>query len=733
MGRGFLLGILAICLALAAARPAAAALATDPREEPVLITADSLEYDQEKGIVRAKGNVEVSRRTEPFVEGVTPPVERVLLADNVIYYETKGLIEAQGHVALIEPTGEVIFADRVKITDDLKNGTISDMRARMTDNSRLAAVGGRREGGVRTEMRKGVYTPCEQCKEDPDAPPLWQVRADKVVHDQQTHDMEYFNAFLDVYGIPVFYTPYLSHPDPTVKQRSGILSPTYGNSSDLGYMVGVPYYWGIDRSEDLVIRPIFTSRQGPVFSTEYRNRLAHGELNFNGSITQGDFTNSSGEKTENVVRGHIFANGRFDMGDMWRGGFDLQRASDDTYLARYNFPAPNNVLTSRAFMEGFDHRNYADVNIYAFQGLRPTDDADTTPLVAPLMNYNYYGMPLSHGSYITFDSSILSLTRIEGENSHRLSLLGQWHLPYTGDNGNVFEVTASTQADLYYASNVPDPDVQPGSSFNGVTGRVFPQLKFLWRYPLARAYKTQRQLIEPVAALIVGPNGSNPNSIPNEDSFSVEFDDSNLFAFNRFPGVDRVDSGQRVDYGVNTGIYGRRGGSITGFFGGSYRFNDESPFLVGSGLEDQRSDFVGRVQITPRPEMNVLYRFRLDKDTLRPRSNEVSVGLGPPELRFSGQYVKLDAESADGGFDRREEFVGRVRAELNDYWRIVGTTRQDFANGVNLSYRFGLTYEDECFIMDASYLHKAYVNREIEPSDTFLVRFVFKRLGEIKT
>lgn len=732
MGRILAIAAAVLCLGLTLGRPATAALAPQPQEDPVLITADSLEYDQQKGIVKASGNVEVSRRTQAGIEGLTPPAERVLLADTVIYYENKGLIDARGHVALIEPTGEVVFADAVKITDDLKYGTIKDLRARMSDNSRLAAVGARREAGIRTEMRKGVYTPCEQCKEDPDSEPLWQVRAHKIVHDQQTHDMEYYDAFLDVYGIPIFYTPYLSHPDPTVKQRSGLLPPTYGRSSDLGFLVGIPYYWAIDESEDLVLRPIITQNQGPVFSTEYRNRLAHGEMNFSGSITEADFTNSSGETKENVVRGHIFSESRFDMGDMWRGGFDIARASDDTYLSRYNFPAPN-VLTSRGFMEGFDQRNYADINIYAFQGLRPTDDADTTPLVAPLMNYNYFGMPLGHGSYITFDSSIMSLTRYEGVDSHRLSLLGGWHLPFTGDNGDIFEISAMTQGDFYYVSNVPDPDLMPGSTFNGVTGRVFPQVKFLWRYPLVRAYKSQRQLIEPVAAIIAGPNGSNPDSIPNEDSASVEFDDTNLFALNRFPGVDQVDSGQRIDYGLNTGIYGANGGSITAFLGESYRFDEESPFLFGTGLEDQLSDFVGRIRIVPRRNLDILYRFRFDKDSLRPRRNEVAMAVGPPAFNFSANYVRLDAESANGGFDRREELFARARARLTDYWRLIGTTRQDLANGINLQYRFGLTYEDECFIMDGSFIHKAFRDREIQPSDTFLVRFVFKRLGEIKT
>ena len=300
-------------LAIILAVPAKAALTTKaPDEEPVLITAERLEYDQQKGIVTATGNVEVTRQTPSPFSSITAPVVRTLLADKVVYDENKHIIDATGHVALIEPTGEVVFADAIKVSDDLNYGTIRDLRARMSDNSRLAANGARREAGVKTEMVKGVFTPCEACKTDPNAPPLWQIRADKVVHDQRTHDLEYYDAFLDVYGIPIFYTPYLSHPDPTVKQRSGLLAPTYGNSSDLGIFVGLPYYWGIDQSEDVVFRPIFTQNQGPVFSGEYRKRFEHGKLSFSSSITEGDFTNSSGIVKDNVVRGHVFSEGRFD-------------------------------------------------------------------------------------------------------------------------------------------------------------------------------------------------------------------------------------------------------------------------------------------------------------------------------------------------------------------------------------------------------------------------------------
>ncbi len=729
MRRAFAIAFVALGLTLASH-----AFGAGPgQDQPVLVTADRMDYDRDKGIVTATGHVEISQHIPSTAkESDFVREERVLRADSVSFNENTNVITAKGHVVLMEPSGEVVFADYAELTSDMANGVIHDLRLRMIDNSRMAAAGGRRENGVVTEMQKAVYSPCELCRDHPKRPPLWQVRGDRVVHDANTHDIEYYDAVLEVYGIPILYSPYLSAPDPTVKRRSGLLAPTYGHSSDLGYVIGIPYYLALDDSTDLVLHPIVTTRQGPVFSGEYAERFTHGELNLSGSVTDADFTNSSGTVDHNTLRGHIFGKGRFDLGDIWRAGFDLARASDDTYLARYNFPNQN-VLTTRGFLEGFDRRNYADMNFYTFQGLRPFDSADTTPLVAPLIDYNYFGMPGTHGSYFTLDSSVLSLTRLQGVDSHRMSLLGGWHLPFTGERGDVFEITATTQADVYYVDNVPDPSGPAGRTLNGVTGRAFPQLALSWRYPLVRAYKTERELIEPIAAIIVGPNGSNPDKIPNEDSQSFEFDDANLFTPNRFPGVDQVDSGQRIDYGVNAGLYGKNGGNITGFLGESYRFEHSSPFLVGSGVEDQLSDFVGRVRISPKANYDVLYRFRLDKDTLQPRRNELSLGAGPPILRFGGSYLFLDTESSNGGFDRREELTANITSKFTDYWRVGGQTTQDLANGTALLYRLDLTYEDECFIMESSFVHSDFEDREIRPSTTFLVRFIFKHLGELKS
>lgn len=709
-------GLLAVVWAVWLTGPVGAQQQSAP-EIPLLLKADEMTFDEERGVVVATGHVELAQG------------KRVLLADRVSYDRNTDTVTATGNVSLLEPSGEVIFAEYAELTNNLKDGLLKGFRMLMTDNSRMAAVGAKRIGGIVTEMRKAVFSPCKLCKDHPSRPPLWQIKAVRVIHDKSTRDIEYRDATLEMFGIPVAYMPFFFHPDPTVKRRSGFLAPSYGNSSDLGLILKVPYYWNIAPDKDATLTPIYTSNEGPVFAGEYRQRLVNGEFQLAGSFTRTDETGSSGKKT----RGHIRGKGRFDIDNVWRAGFEIDRSSDDTYLRRYGFGSEP-TLTSLGFVEGLRGRNYAKLSALSFQGLRETDDPGKTPLILPFAEYNYVGSPGIRGGRFSIDASLLSLTRDEGTDSQRLSLRTGWHLPHTMPSGEIYDLSVSLQTDVYSVDEVANAGDIPGTSFSGVTGRFFPQFMFTWRYPFIRQEPRFTQLIEPVAAIVLAPNGNNPAKIPNEDSRDVEFDDTNLFSPNRFTGVDRVEGGQRLIYGLKWGLYGARGGATTAFLGQSFRFRTDSDFAEGSGLESNLSDLVGRLRISPGPYLDFLYRFRLDPDDFRAARSEVSMAAGPPKLRLGLDYLFVGEEAGTGEFGDREEISGTLNVGLGRYWSASANIRQDLTEeGGILSSGFGVTYQDECFIIKTSFNRKFTRDRDLEPSDTVFVQVIFKHLGEFQS
>jgi len=707
--RFLFIGLVAFVLVMALVFPGHTI--TLSRDIPVYLTAEQIKHDQNRDLIIASGKVEI-------MQG-----ERVLLADTLTYNQSTNIVSAKGHVTLLEPSGEVLFADYVKLTNEMRDGIIEQLRLRMTDDSRMAANGARKKGPI-THMSKAVFSPCKICKENPERPPLWQIKANQVIHDNKAHNIEYKDAFLEMFGVPVFYTPYFSHPDPTVKRRSGFLAPSFGSSNNLGFTSKIPYYFVINPQMDATLIPIYTADQGAVLAGEFRERFKNGKFEIAGSITQADRTSNLGVIETDKIRGHVKAEGRFDINRTWRWGIDAFRTTDDTYLRLYEFDSEQ-ILQSRLYAEGFRGRNYASFNSYLFQDLRSDILSDATTQILPILDYNFVGQPSRWGDYWTLDANLLNLVRKEGIDSRRFSVKGGWHRNFNNIHGHVFNLSATLRGDIY---NISQAD---GSNLDETTGRIFPQLSANWRFPLERRTGTTHQLIEPIASVVLAPNGGNPNDIPNEDSLAFEFDDSDLFIPNRFVGLDRVEGGKRVDYGIRLGTYGSKGGNTTAFIGQSYRLRDDSIFQERSGLEDHFSDYVGNVQIRPGGHLDVLYRFRLDKGNLSPILSDLYFGAGSPILRVHANYLDIEGGAGSGDIEERKEISFGASSQFHENWKITANATRDMTSGGGMVVMTsGLTYEDECFSILSNYSRSFTRDRDLEPTDTIFVQLMFKGLGD---
>ncbi len=385
-------------------------------------------------------------------------------------------------------------------------------------------------------------------------------------------------------------------------------------------------------------------------------------------------------------------------------------------------------MTSRAFIERFGSRTYAAAEGIYFQGLRQEDRQEEIPLVLPKIDYNFVSDPGKHGAYTTFDANFQSLGRDEGTSSQRISLTGGWHFPYVSNIGTVTTLNATLQTDIY---NVADVAVPSGGTETGLTGRIFPQLVAEWRYPWIRRAKSSGMLIEPIAVLVLAPNGGNPDRIPNEDSLAFELDETNLFSPNRFPGKDRVEGGSRVVYGLRGGVYGDGGGSSTFFVGQSYQFRKNNTFDFGSGLNDHQSDIVGRLTISPNKFLDLIYKTRIDVSNLSAKRTEVSAIYGPRLLRGDINYIFFD-QTAE--FPEREEIRAGLSSDITDQWSARVDTRRDLSdNGGTLSWGASLRYICDCLDFSINYRRTFTRDRDVPPEQSIFVRVIFKTLGEFGT
>lgn len=699
-------------LALAALGFSAPLHAAEEKQEPILLEAPEVTYDSQNQVVTASGGVEVSTGG------------RVLLADEIVYDQKTGVVTARGNVSIMEPDGDVAYADEIKVSDDLRDGVIQSLTIVMAEDARMAAAQARRTGGMVTELENVIFTPCKICRERGQNSPLWQIKARRVVHDKQARTISYEDASFEFFGTEIAWLPYFTHADLSVKRQSGFLVPGIGNSTDLGYFIETPYYWAPSPSFDVTVSPFITTDAGQALKGEYRQRFASG-----GFWLQGSLANIEDPRDgDSTVASHLFGEGRFRHDEHWSYGFDVALASSDTYMERYEISREDR-LQSDAFVGGRWDRSHATVTGYYFQGLRDFDDVGTTPFVLPLAEASYYMPEKVLGGRVRFDGNLMLLQRTDGADSRRISAAADWRRAIYAETGEVITLFANLRGDLYHANDI-NPLHIPGVEDSKWLARVLPMAGIDYRWPWAKAGENVSYVVEPIVQVIAAPYGGNPEEIPNEDSASFEYDDTNLFSAVKFPGLDRWESGVRANVGLRGAAYFDDGGQIEVLLGQNFRLREDSAFSPESGLGDQESDYVGRIYFAPDEHISLTHRFRFDKDDFSASRNEIFLDLDYKTFDLTASYVLLDNDNTGLGLDTREEASAYGRYYFSDYWSVHAGARRDFENDEMIESRAGITYEDECSAFELTFRRQFTRDRDAEPNSTFIFRVRLKALGE---
>jgi LPS-assembly protein len=760
---------------------------------PLLLKADEINYNQETDTVIATGNVQIAQE------------DRILHANKVIFNKKTGKIVAQGEVYLKEPkrgkitlTPEVIksneflghqdyvlnrlmessivisnplnmpelgkqlsnspneneelfdttvnydlsFSPYAEFTNKFQDWNINEPKIYMSDDARLAANSSKRIGGKKTIFRQAVYSPCNVCKLNPTQQPLWQLKADKIIHSKTDQVVIYHHARLEIKGIPVFYLPYFRHADPTVTRKSGFLMPAYGASSDLGVIVSAPFYYVIAPNRDLTFYPIITTKQGPIIVGEYRHRFNNGELAGSTSYTQTRDLKRipKGSNLPGSDRWHIFTQGRLDLNDEHVATFDINRASDTTYLRRYpiipqgvRLKYPTKNMVSTAAIEEFASHNYGVVRATAYQ----TDDPAQTPYLLPHAWYTYQSDPDRLNGIWNLDANFLSLGRrqdtpgLNARHMQRLSLSGSWRLPYVTSSGHMWSVQMSLRGDSYvlehYQPNVTRP-VKPSTA----KARLFPTASAQWRYPLVNRLTHANWVVEPTA-MVVGSTRVNNSSIPNEDSLNIQVEDTSLFLPQRFSGLDRVDTGGRFIYGGNSTWYFTQKRLIQIFLGQSVRLDRYQVLPSAAAGENNRaSDIVSRLRVNPIENIQLLNRMAMHYNKVRPRISDTSAIFGQKLiiLQLNHTFVNKYSTANGVGISQATWVLG---TSPHDHWSFsVGETRnlKRHQRGA-LSHTASALYHDECFRMTLSLFKTRARDRDIRPNSGFIIQLDFKNLGSI--
>ncbi len=672
----------------------------------ILFEAEELVYDRPRRRVEARGRVEIAQGG------------RLLTADYASYDERSGVIRVEGNVQFFEPGRAVLSARRAVFQRDLESGRISWPALRWGDESRLAARAARR-GGRENVLLNAVYSPCRLCPEEGRTRPVWQIRAQRVTYDQDSRTVEYRGAVMEILGVPVFYLPYLWHPSPEVKRKSGFLIPDASRSGNLGFRFSLPYFATLGRRADLIVEPVITSRKGVVFEGGLRHVVGNGYYALSGSATW-PAERAAGEPS---FRGHLFGRGRFRLGLHGRWGFDIQAASDDTYLRFYDLSEETSLI-SRLFVEATGEEHRLSLIGYYFKDLLVEEEE--TPSVGPY--FDYIGSPAARlfGGSLSFRINALSLLREgRGRDQRRLSLATAWERTFVDPWGGALQLFARMRGDLYHIEETPPGMTRAESRLET---RLLPLAGAVWQWPLIRHGRDTSQIIKPVVQLVYSGNSASDTRIPIEDGPIAELDDSNLLSRNRFDGFDQWESGLRVDAALSLSLQGQAGGLLDFLAGQSFRLRHDSASDPVRGAAGDSSDYIARIILSPAENIELTQRLRLDRSTFDLRRNEVDFLFTSHLGSFFVGYVNIE-EGAGPVPEAREEIHAGGALRPFENLKLYGEFRRSLEDNRSVHSRFGLRYADECLILDLSLEQDFTRDREIDPDTRIGLRISFRTLG----
>lgn len=598
----------------------------------MLLQADELVYDDDKKVVTAKGNVQI------FYQGYN------VVAQSVTYNKVTRRMQANGDVRITDPQGSVYYSDHADLTENFSDGFVRTLRLERSDRTHFAADSAERREGNLTIFNRGVYTACEPCKAHPEKPPLWQVKAARVISNQKEQMVYFEDATVEFFGVPIAYLPYFWTPDNTVKRKSGLLSPTFFYNRRIGHGISTPYYLALSPFYDVTFTPTFITPQGVHMDILWRHALPNGDYTLRATgIRQLDPDNVGvGQNPIGLNaygqpllpdagardwRGSFQTTGRFLLTDKWTLGWDATFDSDPRYLKDYGYVGLSATeRVSTLYLQGMGDRSFFDARSYYIRTLvdtntDPRERQDIQPIVAPVVDYNTAMADPWFGGEFRIDSNLTHVTReeqltyqvpstgqfltpgIAGDYT-RFSLQTSWHKTFTDPLGQRFTPFASLRGDIYrygLANTMAQLDVIEPVTVNPTTTSIdlatvipsllptendirfrgMPMAGLDYRYPFIATTGSVTHLFEPIAQVVVRPNETNIGRIPNEDAHSLVYDDTTLFETDKFSGWDRIEGGTRLNAGAQYTIQDTKGFKASALFGQSYHLGGLNSFAQG--------------------------------------------------------------------------------------------------------------------------------------------------------
>ena len=650
--------------------------------------------------------------SDVFALGIDLDEAKTLKSDEIIYDTKSGEIKSSGNTELTNLSGQKVKLNNISISNNNTKVSADDIELWLGDNVYIQAQTINRDG-PETIARHAVFTACDGCDKFGNA---WEISGSTIIHDMDERMIYFHNGIFWLYNdtFPILWLPYYEMPDPSVKYKTGFLTPSFNTTNGMGTQINIPIYVNLSDRHDFTTTFSYLTNENPLFQLEHRLNLTHSQFRTIGAFTH----NEIGED-----RWYVDNNDIIELGENARTTIYINRTSDKTFLQKYGFYDYQPYLDSGAKLEVFGQTSYIIADTHIFQELRTPygNQTLTSGDILPNIRGVYQSEPLFAETYLNISGDILG---VYTSNSSSQRIIGETQIvsPWTLWGGNRLTLSVSGRYDVYNFDHITiyDNDV-----YSGVKTRFLPSGFVEWGLPMFSAKNDWTYIIEPRARLTIMERTNSKSVFAKDNDSAGRFlSDTTLFSDNRYAGMDVWENGNFADYGARWAAFNKNH-NIEIFLGQTYDFNTSHEKFYDNGFRNGFSDYVGRVSYSNNDNIQLSTRFRVDRInlSLNHAENSVYVGRGGNYLTLGHIWDSKPIDIYSTNDQDTNEIMSGAGIKLTKRLGVQGSLIFNAYEHILQRHGAGIYYEHPCYYLSLEYKRDNAVNGDYVGNTTFQFKF----------
>ena len=554
-----------------------------------------------------------------------------------------------------------------------------------------------------TKIYKTVFTTCNT---ENKSCPGWELETEEFTHDKIKKTFNYKNSWLKIFDKEIFWFPFFSHPDPSVKRKSGFLPATYGSSDNYGSWINIPYYKAIDIDKDLTFKPRLYLDDKFILQSEYRQAFENSNL-------ISDFSyNNDGKNTNS----HFFlkSNGRTKHGTDY--DFNYQSVSNDEYLKLHNLSTSSNIINNESlltselsFYKTIDENTSLKNNFYIYEDLS-IRDSDRFRYVFPNFDFNKkIDVDKNYNGNFYFNSS--GYQQNYNTNNYQAVITNDFLF-----NSNSFISTTGVKSN--YQILIKQDNSFTSTPIDDIdTTDLYQTILLKSELPLMKKTDKFNTYLKPIVVTRYSPNNS--KDIASKD-LRLTYD--NIYSLNRISSKRNIEEGGSISLGIEYDIDDKLNNNILNFrIANSISNKNKNNLPTKSKLNQKRSDIVGKINFTPTQILDINYDFSYDRDLKNSNYQSISTNFNFNNFQTIFNYLSKDNEIGNA-----ETVSNTSSYNFNKENKIsfdaVKNLKTDFTEYYNLTYQ----YQTDCLTTSVKYTKKFYEDGNLLPDKSllFYIRFI---------